>query len=422
MPGAPAAVPPISSSRPFTHLSWVVCWVCLAAAYATTGHLCVRISEQVATQVGNVSWLFYIPAGLSLSAALMWGAWVWPGVFLGEFLMSMTSSQGPGVTTHQLILMSVVMAAGNALDAALVGWFFHDRPKRRIEFDRLRDVIALIGAELILLQPMGALIGLAAVSIGSPIPKGMMLSTFVAWYTANLFAQFVMAPICLVWTQRNRVKRRVRPVELLAAIVVTLLVGALGPGRWATHSLPLPVTFVLIFPLLVWCAVRFPPSVAISVGTVLGFFAFDAAMAEAGPFASILPEERMLYLNGFMAVTIATSLFLAGAMGDSVRFETEQERLIKDLKDALHQVERLKDLVTFCAWTGRVRWNGQWVSVEHFLRERYQVHITHGISEEAMDLVLAEAERQRKLAEEGHIRPPGSSDSPFTSPPPPPTS
>ena len=41
--------------------------------------------------VANVSWMFFIPAGLSLTCALLWGAKEWPGVFLGELAIGLTS-------------------------------------------------------------------------------------------------------------------------------------------------------------------------------------------------------------------------------------------------------------------------------------------------------------------------------------------
>ncbi len=43
----------------------------------------------------------------------------------------------------------------------------------------------------------------------------------------------------------------------------------------------------------------------------------------------------------------------------------------------------LEDMVTVCAWTKRVRFNGAWVSFEDYLQERFDLQFTHGISEEA---------------------------------------
>lgn len=38
------------------------------------------------------------------------------------------------------------------------------------------------------------------------------------------------------------------------------------------------------------------------------------------------------------------------------------------------------EFVTICAWTGSVLWRGSWVSIERYLRERFGVEVTHGIS------------------------------------------
>jgi len=143
-------------------------------------------------------------------------------------------------------------------------------------------------------------------------------------------------------------------------------------------------------PLLVWAAVRFLPSIPLTVGTVLGLFAFSAMLSHTGPFRATEAGDQVLRLNVFMGVCLGTALFLAAAMGQQRRFEQEQTRLIADLSAALSQVKRLEEFVTFCAWTGRVRWKDQWISVEKFLQDRYNVNISHGISEEALTALLKE--------------------------------
>ena len=351
----------------------------LAAVYAVTGRLCVVISALVA----NVSWMLFIPAGLSLTASLLWGGRVWPGVFLGEFIL--------GVTSDQPMMTAFLMGVGNGLDAALAGWWFHDRLGRRVEFDRLKDVVQLLVGEILVLQPLSTAIGLGALCTSVHLSPERLLSTAMAWYSANIYAQFMMAPIVLVWIRWSRpavLRSEYKELGVLAA--VTLFVGAVGPGRWAIHGFPLPVSLILVFPLLVWASVRFVPSVAVTVGVVLGLFALDAGLIGAGPFADMYIGDRLIYLNVFMGVSIGTSLFLAAAMGEERRFEAQQGKLIAELKAAIAQVRRLEEFVTFCAWTGRVRWKGDWVSVEVFLREKYNLTVTHGVSDEAMKRFLDE--------------------------------
>ena len=358
---------------------WLCLWIVFATVYFATGRLCIVVSAFVA----NVSWVLFIPSGLSLTASLLWGVRVWPGVFVGQLAIGLMSAQP--------LSASLLMAMGNGLDATLAGWWFHDRLGRRVEFDRLADVVQLLVAELLLLQPLSTAMGMLALVGAGHMPREQLWPAASAWYAANVFAQFVTAPTALAWIRWRRPAAKPREYcELAVLTILTLLVGAYGPGRWALPGLPLPVALICAFPLLVWASVRFVPSVAVTLGTMLGLFAFDAVLSGAGPLRQAPLGDQIFFLNVFMGVCLGTSLFLAAAMGQERRFEAEQARLIAELQAAIKQVRRLEEFVTFCAWTGRVRWKDQWVSVETFLHERYDVNITHGISEGALDALLKE--------------------------------
>ncbi len=59
------------------------------------------------------------------------------------------------------------------------------------------------------------------------------------------------------------------------------------------------------------------------------------------------------------------------------RAETQRRQERQRRKEA----ERM---IAMCAWTRRVRWRGEWVDVDVFLKERFDLEITHGISEDAL--------------------------------------
>jgi integral membrane sensor domain MASE1 len=361
-------------------LSWACLMAGIAVVYALTGMVCASLSATVA----NVSWMLYIPAALSIMASLMWGSRVWPAIFAGELAMGLLSGQS--------LATSGIMACGNSLDAALTGWWFHDRLGRRLELDRIQEVVQLLAGLLLILQPICTAIGMAALIVTGNMPAHKLGETAAAWYSANIYAQFIAGPIAIAWLRWPRpAEKRAECIELAALAVVTLVVGAIGPGRWAFRPIPLPVTLILVFPLLAWASIRFVPSVAVTVGTALGLFAFDAALAGLGPFQGVSVSERMVSLNVFMSVSIGTGLFLAAAAANERRFEAEQARLIAKLQATATQVSRLEEFVTFCAWSGRVRWKDEWVSVETFLSERYNLNISHGISDDSMRRILTDA-------------------------------
>jgi integral membrane sensor domain MASE1 len=360
--------------------AWLLLMTGIAVAYALTGHVCAALSASVA----NVSWMLYIPAALSIMASLMWGSRVWPAVFAGELAM--------GLFSGQPLASASIMACGNGLDAALTGWWFHDRLGRRIELDNIKEVVLLLAGLLLVLQPLCTLIGMSALILTGSMPPHKLGETAAAWYSANIYAEFIAGPAAIGWLMWPRpATKRSEYLELAALMVITLVVGAIGPGRWAFRPIPLPVTLILVFPLLAWASIRFVPSVALTVGTALGLFAFDAALAGAGPFQGGSLGERMVSLNVFMSVSIGTGLFLAAAAANERRFEAEQAKLISRLQASATQVSRLEEIVTFCAWSGRVQWNGEWVSVETFLSQRYNLNISHGISDDAMRQILTDA-------------------------------
>jgi CHASE3 domain sensor protein len=49
----------------------------------------------------------------------------------------------------------------------------------------------------------------------------------------------------------------------------------------------------------------------------------------------------------------------------------------------IRRLSQLEGLIKVCAWTQRVQWDGRWVTFEEYLAKRFNLHCTHGISDEA---------------------------------------
>jgi len=57
----------------------------------------------------------------------------------------------------------------------------------------------------------------------------------------------------------------------------------------------------------------------------------------------------------------------------------------------MNRLHELETMITVCAWTHRVKYQGKWVSFEEYLRSRFNLSFTHGISEEAAKKLQMEA-------------------------------
>ena len=73
----------------------------------------------------------------------------------------------------------------------------------------------------------------------------------------------------------------------------------------------------------------------------------------------------------------------------------------------LRRVRHLEQFITVCAWTRRVRWQNRWISFEDYLAQRFQVHCTHGICEEAAQRMKKEILAETPPAELRRRQPPG---------------
>ncbi len=65
-------------------------------------------------------------------------------------------------------------------------------------------------------------------------------------------------------------------------------------------------------------------------------------------------------------------------------------KVIKSLSTVFKEVSHLDHLLTVCAWTKKIRIDGQWLTFEEFLVERLGLSVTHGIHPEALESLRAE--------------------------------
>jgi CHASE3 domain sensor protein len=73
----------------------------------------------------------------------------------------------------------------------------------------------------------------------------------------------------------------------------------------------------------------------------------------------------------------------------------------------LRRLEKLQQVVTICAWTGQVKYEGEWVRLDEYLQRRFGLSVSHGLSQEAAEKMIAEIKTPNRP---GGERPPGRSN------------
>ncbi|HUB86719.1 MAG TPA: CHASE3 domain-containing protein [Verrucomicrobiae bacterium] len=60
------------------------------------------------------------------------------------------------------------------------------------------------------------------------------------------------------------------------------------------------------------------------------------------------------------------------------------------------RLEKLQQVVTVCAWTGQVKFEGEWIRLEEYLKKRFGISVSHGLSKEAAEKMAKEIEVARR--------------------------
>lgn len=67
----------------------------------------------------------------------------------------------------------------------------------------------------------------------------------------------------------------------------------------------------------------------------------------------------------------------------------------------LVRVDRLQQFVTVCAWTGQVKYQGQWVRLDQFLERQFGLSVSHSLSKEAAEKMMQEIQELKRPDRDG---------------------
>ena len=67
----------------------------------------------------------------------------------------------------------------------------------------------------------------------------------------------------------------------------------------------------------------------------------------------------------------------------------------------LVRLEKLQQFVTVCAWTGQVKFQGQWLRLDQFLERQFGISVSHSLSKDAADNMMREIEELNRPGRAG---------------------
>jgi signal transduction histidine kinase len=287
------------------------------------------------------------PTGIALAALLVLGLRVWPAIFVGAFLVNVTT------TGHWP--SSFAIAAGNTLEGLFGALLVLRFARGRHAFERPQDVfkyVLLAGLVATLVSPT-----IGATSLALADPPLLQWSEYggfwLTWWLGDAGGALVLAPPLVLWSARPGIAR---PREAAALLATALLVGML------VFTSP-PLAF-LCLPVVVWAGFRFGPREAATTVLVLSVFAILGTLPGIDSTAGTNAHESLLLLQAFLGVVVVTSLSLAAVVAEWRRTQQDLqqqagalERSNEDLREFAHIVSHdlkapLRGISALASWLG----------------------------------------------------------------------
>jgi PAS domain S-box-containing protein len=303
--------------------------VCLAAVYYLAGELGLSLAS-----VNKSVTLVWPPTGIALAAVLLFGYRLWPGVFLGAFLLNLTTSGS--------LPVSACIAAGNTLEAVAGGWLVRRFASGTKVFDRAFDIFRFVILAAMLSTAISAATGATSISLGGFARWQDYPANWLTWWLSDAFSAIFVTPLLVIWGVNGLPRMNSwRWMEAGVLVAATVLVSQIAFADWLVFSgkkYPLPSVIV---PFFMWAAFRFGLRGVSVVAFVWCSLAVSGTLRGLGPFALGPPNESLPVLQAYMGMMMVSALVLAAALAERQRAEEktrESEKLFRQLAESIREV------------------------------------------------------------------------------------
>ncbi|MFI5169815.1 MAG: MASE1 domain-containing protein [Vicinamibacterales bacterium] len=262
------------------------------------------------------------PSGIALAAILARGTGFWPVIFLGAFLVN--------ITTAGSTLACLGIAAGNTLEGVMGAHLVARYAGGRQAFERVPDVFRFAALAAVASTAVAATIGMTCLFLDGLVSAPGLGAVWLTWWLGDAVGILVVAPPLLLWsTGASSGWSRARRFEgLVLLLVVTLVSSVVFDGWFPFRARDYPLEFVCLLPLL-WAALRFQPRGAAAALLVLSGVAIRGTLDGFGPFARLAPHESLLLLQAFLGAASVTALVLAATASERKRYEKQLLYLVE---------------------------------------------------------------------------------------------
>ncbi|MFD9002279.1 MASE1 domain-containing protein [Streptomyces sp. NPDC059582] len=291
----------------------------VAAAYFAAGRL--GLLRQLVVE-GAVFTPIWPPTGIALAGLLIFGLRCWPGITLGALLIVMSITKFGADLLGNLI-------GGTA--APICSYLMLRKVGFRTDLSRLRDGLALVFLGAFTGMLISATTGVCLLVATGKLAADDFWTVWPAWWVGDAMGVLIVTPLLLVlhgarWPPHFSRWKEALGVALIACVFVPL-------ATLSSVSL-----MFLVYPLLIWVALRFQLAGSMLCALFASVMATIAATDEIGPFAGLNHVQVMFKLQAFNGSMALTALLLSAVIVEQHNTRRSVERACQELAEVLEHL------------------------------------------------------------------------------------
>ena len=272
------------------------------------------------------------PAGVALAALIVFGYRVWPGIFIGAFLVN--------VATTGNFFTSLGIAGGNSLEALFGAWLVNRFAGGTQVFERPQNVFKFALAALIS-TAISPSLGISSLALGGLAQWATYWRIWVTWWLGDVSGTLIVTPLLLLWSVPSTKRKWNRAQAVEVGVLLSLLVilaEIVFAGWFQISARNYPISF-LCGPIVIWTAFRFTPRETATGVFILSSIAISGTLNGFGPFVMQTENQSLLMLQAWTAALTITAMAIAAAIAERNRAQVALEQQ----KEAVEGANRTKD-------------------------------------------------------------------------------
>lgn len=281
------------------------------------------------------------PAGIAIASLLIFGAQLWPGIFIGALAANLL--------TDIPVASAIGIAIGNTLQALVAYWLLLRVVRWQRSLDSVGEVMSFVVGAAVMAPLVSASIGSLSLCLAGAAEWSRFTSMWLTWWMGDGFGALIVGSLLLSWSKPGTLSSRDIPelisLFVLLFVVVLIVFGGWFPGPVRTYPLA-----YLCLPCLLWAALKFDQRIVTTAIVVMAALAVWGASQGYGPFVQPNPNVSLLLLISFVGTSSLMTLVVGAVSSERRKAEAAKDKLGSELEINRRRIEDIVEHVPGVVW------------------------------------------------------------------------